>query len=189
MIVGLGNPGKEYKYTRHNVGFTVIDALTKRLAVQFKRREDYFWVKSTIQNKPVVIAKPRKFVNLSGEAVRKMVKDFQVENDKIVVVHDDADLPLGTLRIKKNSSSGGHNGVTSIIQELGSKDFSRIRIGIGRNRKDLKDYVLSEFTTSEKKVIEETIDLSLDAIFTLIDKGVDETMLVFNKRTEKKEVE
>ena len=151
LIVGLGNPGREYKYTRHNVGFMAIDALAKKLALKFRKREDYFWVKTTIKSKPVIIAKPRQFVNLSGEAVKKMIVDFRIENDKILVIHDDADLPLGTIRIKRNGSSGGHKGVESIIQELGTRDFSRIRIGIGRDSGDLKDYVLSEVFSFRKK--------------------------------------
>ena len=182
LIVGLGNPGGKYKHTRHNVGFMAVDALAEKLAVKFRRGEDYLWVKTIIQGKPVVIAKPRKFVNLSGKAVRKMAMDFGIENEEIVVIHDDADLPLGTLRVKKNSSSGGHNGVESIIQELGTRDFTRIRIGIGRDKKDLKDYVLSESPPSERKIIEETIRMSLDAVFTLVDKGVEEAMLHFNRR-------
>jgi len=182
LIVGLGNPGGEYKYTRHNVGFTAVDTLAKKLAVKFRRRKDYLWVKAIIQGKPVVIAKPRKFVNLSGKAVRKIAIDFGIENEKIVVIHDDADLPLGTLRVKKNSSSGGHKGVESIIQELGTRDFPRIRIGIGRGTGNLKDYVLSESSLSEKKVIKEAIKICLDAIFRLVKKGVDETMLIFNRR-------
>ena len=188
LIVGLGNPGTEYKYTRHNAGFTVIDALAKRLGLEFKKRKDYFWVKAVIQGKPVVIAKPRTFVNLSGQAVKKIVGNFGIDNDKIIVVHDDADLPLGILRIKKNSSSGGHNGVESIINALGTRDFPRVRIGIGRGSGDLKDYVLSESSPSERKVIAETVKTSLEAIFTLLEKGVDETMLQFNRKI-KKEVE
>ncbi len=182
LILGLGNPGKEYKYTRHNVGFIVIDALAEKLTAQFKKREDYFWIKTAINDNPVVIAKPRTFVNLSGRAVKKLVAEFGVDNEKIIVVHDDADLPLGTLKVKKNSSSGGHNGVESIIQALGSKDFARIRIGIGRDREDLKDYVLSEFSSSEEKVIEKAVELSIDAIYKLVDEGIEKTMLHFNKR-------
>lgn len=189
LIVGLGNPGREYKYTRHNVGFVAIDALAKKLDLKFRKREDYLWVKTTIKSKPVIIAKPRQFVNLSGEAVKKMTVDFRVENDKILVIHDDADLALGNIRIKINGSSGGHRGVESIIQELGTRDFSRIRIGIGRDSGDLKDYVLGEASFSEKKIIEEAIKTSSDAVFTIIDKGIDEAMLLFNRRVKtKKEV-
>lgn len=182
LIVGLGNPGGEYKYTRHNAGFMVADALAKKMSVQFKKRQDYFWVETTIKNNPVIIAKPRTFVNLSGKAVKKIASDFAVENNEILIIHDDADLSLGTLKIKRDGSCGGHNGVASIINELNTKDFSRIRIGIGRDNKNLKDYVLSEFSVSEKKVIEKMIDLSLDAISTIVDKGIDEAMLNFNRR-------
>lgn len=182
LIVGLGNPGKEYKDTRHNAGFWVVDALVKKSSAQFKRRKDYFWCKSALQKKPVVIAKPRTFVNLSGNAVKKIAKDFEIDNEKIIIIHDDADLPLGTLKIKKGGSSAGHNGVQSIIDSLGSSDFQRVRIGIGRSGGDLKDYVLSEFSNTEKKIIKETIKVSLSAILTLVVKGIDEAMLQFNKR-------
>jgi len=185
LIVGLGNPGREYKHTRHNVGFLVVDALAKELSVRFKRKQDYLWIKTTVKNNPVIIAKPRTFVNLSGEAVKKMISDFAVENNEMLIVHDDADLPLGALKIKKGGSSGGHRGVESIIQKLGSDDFSRMRIGIGRDNKDLKDYVLSEFSSSEKKVVDDAIDLSVNAIVAFIDKGIDEAMRVFNRKKEK----
>lgn len=182
LIVGLGNPGREYKYTRHNVGFTSIDALVKRLVVKFRRREEYLWAKTTIKSKPAIIAKPRQFVNLSGKTVKKIAVDFGIDNEKIVVIHDDADLPLGTLKIKRNGGSGGHRGVKSIIQELGTRNFSRIRIGIGRDNGNLKEYVLGKSSLSERKVIEEAIRMSLDAIFIFVDKGIEETMLHFNRR-------
>ncbi len=182
LIVGLGNPGREYKYTRHNIGFLVVNALSKKLSAQFKRKQDYFWVKTTVKDNPVIIAKPRKFVNLSGEALKKMVSDFGTGTNEILIVHDDADLSLGVLKIKKGGSSAGHRGVESIIQKLGSSDFPRMRIGIGRDQKDLKDYVLSEFSVSEKKFIEDTIDISINAIFAFVDEGIDKAMLNFNRR-------
>ena len=185
LIVGLGNPGREYKYTRHNIGFLVVNALSKKLSAQFKRKQDYFWVKTTVKDNPVIIAKPRKFVNLSGEALKKMVSDFGTGTNEILIVHDDADLSLGVLKIKKGGSSAGHRGVESIIQKLGSSDFPRMRIGIGRDQKDLKDYVLSEFSVSEKKFIEDTIDISINAIFAFVDEGIDKAMLNFNRRKEK----
>ncbi len=182
LIVGLGNPGKEYKYTRHNAGFMAVDALAKKLSAKNKKKQDYFWAKAIIDASPIVIAKPRTFVNLSGKAVKKIAKDLGIKSDEIIVVHDDADLPLGTLKIKKTGSCAGHNGVASIINELCTKDFSRIRIGIGRDNKDLKNYVLSEFSASEKKAIEKMIDLSLDAISTIVNEGIDEAMRVFNSK-------
>ena len=181
LIVALGNPGKKYKYTRHNAGFMAADLLAKKLSASFKRREKYFWAKTDIHGNSAVIAKPRNFVNLSGEAVKKMKKDFEAENEKTVLVHDDADLPLGTLKVKKNGSSGGHNGVQSVIDSLGTQDFPRIRLGVGRDNGGLKSYVLGEFSSSEKKIIEKTINRTVDAIFTLVEKGIDETMLEFNR--------
>jgi len=182
LVVGLGNPGKEYKYTRHNAGFMVVDALAKKLSARFKRKQNYFLATANIGGKAVIIAKPGTFVNLSGKAVKKIATDLGIKTDKILVIHDDADLSLGTLKIKKGGGHGGHNGVASIIDELNAKDFSRIRIGIGRDNKDLKDYVLSEFSASEKKVIGKTIDLSLDAISVVVKKGIDEAMQIFNNK-------
>ncbi len=188
LIVGLGNPGKGYKYTRHNIGFLVADALAKKLSIQLKRKQDYFWAKATINNKPVIIAKPRKFVNLSGESLKKMGSDFGIKPSEMLIIHDDADLPFGVLKIKRGGSSAGHKGIESIIQKLGSPDFPRIRIGIGRDNKDLKDYVLSEFSSPEKEVIQSAIDLSVNAIFTFINEGVNKAMLNFNKRTKTREL-
>jgi PTH1 family peptidyl-tRNA hydrolase len=121
-------------------------------------------------------------MNLSGRAVKRIRADFAVAVDEIIVVHDDADLPLGSLKIKKGGSSAGHGGIESIIQHLGDNSFARVRVGIGRDKKDLKDYVLGEFSSSEKKVLESVIDSAIKAIFTFVDKGIDETMLKFNKR-------
>ncbi|MDD5454651.1 MAG: aminoacyl-tRNA hydrolase [Candidatus Ratteibacteria bacterium] len=182
LIIGLGNPGREYKYTRHNAGFMAADALAKKLSIQFKKKQDYFWAKTNMGDKAVIIVKPRTFVNLSGKAVKKIAGDSGIKPDKILVIHDDADLPLGALKIKKTGSCAGHNGVASIINELCTKDFSRIRIGIGRDNKDLKNYVLSEFSASEKEVIDKIIDLSLDAISVIIKKGIDEAMQIFNRQ-------
>jgi PTH1 family peptidyl-tRNA hydrolase len=182
LIAGLGNPGRGYKYTRHNVGFTVIDALAKKLGVKFRRRKDYFWSETTTYGKPVIIAKPKKFVNLSGLAVKKMAVDFGIENKNILIIHDDADLSLGTIRLKKNGGSGGHNGIESVIKELGTNDFSRLKVGIGRDNGDLKDYVLSIPSSSERKVLDKAVETSLEAISVFVDNGMDEAMLLFNKQ-------
>ncbi|HIE44513.1 MAG TPA: aminoacyl-tRNA hydrolase [Candidatus Omnitrophica bacterium] len=186
LIVGLGNPGREYRDTRHNAGFMVIDALLKKLKAKLRRRKYYSWTEATVRGNSVVIAKPRQFINMAGEAIERMVEDFNVESEHIVVIYDDADLPLGSLRIRRNGSSGGHRGVESIIRELGTDNFLRMRIGIGGGEGwNLKDYVLSTFTTEERKIIDHTVKISLDALFVLIEKGIDEAMRLFNRKDRK----
>lgn len=182
LIVGLGNPGSEYKNTRHNVGFVAIDALAKELSVKLKRRKEYLWAETLIQGKSTIIAKPRQFVNLSGLAVKKMVKHFAVDNEKLLIIHDDADLLLGSIRLKKSGGSGGHNGIESVMQELGTNEFSRLRVGIGRDNSDLKDYVLSVPSSSERKVLEKAVKISLEAISVFVDKGIEEATLRFNSK-------
>jgi len=140
LIVGLGNPGKKYKQTRHNVGFMVIDALKKK-----------------ISGKNIVLLKPQTFMNNSGKTVKKIIRNLKFEIRNLVVIHDDIDLPLGTIRVSKNVGSAGHKGVQSIIDELGTQNFTRIRIGIQpkpKKPKDVEKFVLQKFTKGEEKIIE-----------------------------------
>jgi len=143
LIVGLGNPGKKYKKTRHNVGFMVIDALKKK-----------------ISGKNIVLLKPQTFMNNSGKTVKRIIRNLKLEIRNLVVIHDDIDLPLGTIRVSKNVGSAGHKGVQSIIDELGTKNFTRIRIGIQPKTgkpKEVEKFVLEKFTKEEKKIVKETI--------------------------------
>ena len=188
LIVGLGNPGEEYKHTRHNAGFLIIDRLLNVLDIKLKRRKYYLWTEGAIKGKPVIIGKPRQFVNLSGEAVERMMNDFCIGTEKILLIHDDIDLPLGNVKFQKNRGSAGHKGVESVIERLKTTHFQRIRIGIGRNfpvegeKKDVRDYVLTGFEPLEAEIFEKITKGCIDGIFTFVEKGIDEAMYLFNRK-------
>lgn len=181
LIVGLGNPGKEYKDTRHNVGFLVLDNYLKVDHWQEKFNALYYETK--INNEKVLFIKPLTYMNLSGDAVVKYVNYYDIMIDDILVIHDDIDLNLGTYKIKKNSSAGGHNGIKSIINRLGTDEFARLKIGVSHNRSmDTKDYVLGSLSKSEK---EQLMKLQLDfdkIIESFIINGTDKTMNIFNTK-------
>ncbi len=184
LIVGLGNPGRKYKNTRHNIGFMVIEELAERYNLKFTEREDYLLAKGEIEGKEITLLKPLTYMNLSGKAVRKVVDDKILDKlpNSIIVVHDDLDLPVGRIRIKKGGSSGGHRGVQSIIDNLGTKDFIRLRIGIGKPIGiDASEYVLMPFSKEEKSLLKEKISQSADSIVTIIRDGVEKAMNIFNR--------
>lgn len=161
LIVGLGNPGKKYENTRHNVGSRIIDELKSLNLIN------------------VVLAKPTTFMNESGKAVKGLINKFQIPKSKIIVVHDDIDLPLGKIRISKSSGSAGHKGVESIIKNLGTKDFIRFRIGIMPETgkpKDVENFVLRKFTGEEEKILKETIKKTAEAIEFFLKEGLEKTM-------------
>jgi len=182
MIVGLGNPGREYAHTRHNVGFDVLDHFAKRHRVQIRTRKHCALIgRLLLGDQEVLLVKPQTFMNNSGSAVAALARDYSVQPTDIVVVYDDIDLPLGRLRIRARGSSGGHKGVESIIRSLGTSDFPRIRIGIGRSG-DPIDHVLSRFSRSEKAVIAPIIERAADALDTILREGVEAAMNVYNRR-------
>lgn len=161
LIVGLGNPGDKYQGTRHNVGFDVIDALARQEGLKLtdqKFRSDYtIW---RVGDEKVLLVKPYTFMNLSGEAVLPLMSYYNISPDELVVVYDDLDLEPGKLRLRQSSSAGGHNGVKSIIEMLGTQDFKRVKIGIGRPQYGRKvvDHVLQRFDTDDRALIEQKID-------------------------------
>lgn len=175
LIVGLGNPGKTYSKTRHNLGFMVLDALSYKFSIPIDNEsKNYIYGKGTIQGKDVILAKPLTFMNRSGLAVKSLLGKFITIKD-IIVIHDDLDLNTGILKIKRNGSSGGHKGIESIIENIGTKDFIRVRLGIGRPEVSgslrPEDYVLSNFTRREQPLIKKNIEKAVDAIGMIIDKG------------------
>jgi len=183
LIVGLGNPGRKYAQTRHNIGFMAVDGLIKRYPVQKEiRRFNTLFGEATIDGHAVLLAKPQTFMNSSGEAVAAIAHWFKIPVDHIIVIYDDLDLPVGKLRIRPGGSSGGHRGIQSIIDHLGSSDFCRVRIGIGRPYpgRDAVDHVLERFTADEEIDIANAIDSASDAIVHLLDHSVTEAMNVFN---------
>ena len=183
LIVGLGNPGKEYVESRHNIGFKIVNALAKKLGVTQKKRKNYYLGKTILEGKDVLLARPLTFMNSSGIAVNKLVQYYKIDTqNNLIIVYDDADLPLGTIRIRSKGSSGGHKGVQSIIQELGTEDFPRLRIGIGKKEGNLRDHVLSKFGEEEKSIVEKVINTSLEAIIEIIKRDISEAMTTYNKK-------
>ena len=181
LIVGLGNPGKAYANNRHNIGFRFINHFAKEQGLALNQRQcrAQFGI-GEVAGTEVVLAKPRTFMNLSGKSVRLLVQRFQVSINDILIIHDDLDLPLGKIRLQRGGGSGGHKGVESIIAQLGSQDFPRIRVGIGRPQGDAAAYVLSDFSLDERVVIEETIARVTEAILCLLGEGIVAAMNKYN---------
>ena len=184
LIIGLGNPGKEYADTRHNVGFRCINRLAKMHGISLKQRgsQAQFGI-GEIEGNKVVLAKPRTFMNLSGNSVKLLMSRFKFTSSDILIIHDELDLPLGKIRFYTGGGSGGHRGVESIINELGSRDFTRMRVGIGRppeDDPDAVDYVLSDFTPDEGAIIKNTISTVTEAILFLLREGMMAAMNKYN---------
>ncbi len=173
LVVGLGNPGEDYANTRHNIGFMVIDALAGRLSISIKQKTThYLFGRGFIEEQKAILIKPLTFMNRSGIAVRDAVRRHD-DIDSILVVHDDIDLETGVVRIRKSGSSGGHNGIESIINILGTKDFIRLKIGIGRSdRIPPEKYVLRAFNKQERTVMEEAVEKAADAVPVILNEGI-----------------
>jgi len=182
LVVGLGNPGAQYRGTRHNVGFEVIDALANRHGILVRKRIGRAMVgEGLIGGVEVMLAKPLTFMNLSGEAVRNIAERRRLDAGQILVVYDDMALDLGRLRIRGSGSDGGHKGMKSIIAALGTQQFPRLRIGIGLAERDAVDHVLSRFRRSERLFINEAISRAVDAVECVIINGVEAAMSEYNK--------
>ena len=183
LIVGLGNPGKEYENTRHNVGFRVVDELARRAALTFGKKERKAVVASGVMlGKKIILAKPQTYMNLSGEAVRALVDFYKVELPNILVVSDDIDIPLGTVRLRKSGGAGGQGGMKSIIQHLGTQDFNRLRFGVSRppGKMAAKDYVLGAFKGDEAILAAQVVDRAADAVETWLRDGIELAMTRHN---------
>jgi PTH1 family peptidyl-tRNA hydrolase len=181
-IFGLGNPEKKYFLSRHNVGFMCIDELSKIWKVPINKNGfmSFYGVKEG--SPQIFLIKPLTYMNHSGECVERFVKEFRIEKGDILIIHDDMDLPLGVMRFKRKNGSGGHKGVESIIQHLNSKEFNRLRIGIGRppSGVDPVDYVLGNFTKEEIEVLNRTLKLLPVAVEVWVKEGIEEAMNSFN---------
>jgi PTH1 family peptidyl-tRNA hydrolase len=183
LVVGLGNPGRQYKETRHNVGFMTLDRLAVRLNVAYTRVQfRALVVDGRFDNRRLFLAKPQTYMNESGQAVSALVKFYKIPLENLLVVHDDVDLPLGTLRIRPGGGSAGQKGVESIIDRLGTQDFPRLRIGIGRPPGQMlaAAYVLQEFSRSEGELLALALDRAVDATLAFISEGLDKTMNLYN---------
>ena len=183
LIVGLGNPGAEYERTRHNVGWQVLDAFARKFRIDITRHEKSAMTGSgRVAGGSVMVAMPLTYMNLSGDAVRLLVNAYLDSTQDLMVVYDDIDLPLGRLRIRPNGSAGTHNGMRSIIAELGSENFPRLRVGIGSAGEGrLRDYVLDEFTPEERPVIDRAIERAVDALLLYCRGDLKRAMTEFNK--------
>lgn len=182
LVVGLGNPGREYARSRHNAGFMVLDRLAEQHAIRFNQRRAHSLVgRGSVDDVEVVLAKPRTFMNLSGRAVQGLLTTLGIKPAQLMVIYDDFDLPLGTLRLRRRGSAGTHNGMRSIVEALGTQDFPRLRIGIGAALEaTARDYVLSEFDAESWKLFEETRDLAVQAIEAVLLDGLSSAMNRFN---------
>ncbi|MFQ3548558.1 MAG: aminoacyl-tRNA hydrolase [Armatimonadota bacterium] len=181
VIVGLGNPGLRYAHTRHNVGFDVVDIFAKRNNVKISYRQYRSLVgRFRHNNEEIMLVKPQTYMNESGMAVGEIFKRNQLSPDKLLIVYDDMDLPLGKIRIKPSGSSGGHKGMKSIIHHIGTQDFPRIRIGIGKDN-NVIDHVLNRFNKKEKAIIQPTIQAAAESIEMILDKGLDLAMNIYNR--------
>lgn len=184
IIVGLGNPGKEYVNTRHNIGFDVIDKIAEQENIAILERKHRAVIgKGYIGGQKCILAKPQTFMNLSGESVRELIDYYKVdETAELIVIADDISLAVAQIRVRKKGSSGGHNGLKNIIQHLGHDSFVRIKMGVGEKPKgwDLADYVLGHFSAQERKELDEAAERAADAVRTIISEGPDQAMNRFN---------
>lgn len=183
LIAGLGNPGQEHRENRHNVGFMVVDRLAKTEGISITRTKNRaFFGKGEIKDQSVILVKPQTYMNRSGEAISQLVRFFKISTSNVLVVYDDLDLPLGSIRLRQKGGSGGHNGMKSIIRHLGN-DFPRLRLGIGRppGKMDPAAYVLQDFSKQELMMIDELIDDAVATIEGFIELGVDRAMTYYNK--------
>ena len=187
-MVGLGNPGAKFEFTRHNIGFRIVDNLAKDRGTEFKKVKSYYSLisRGKINHHKIVLVKPQTFMNLSGKAINKITYYYKIAFSDLLIVYDDLNLELGQLRIRKKGSAGGHKGMESIIQYLGSEDIPRMRIGIGtpplKSNLDYVSYVLSNFDKKEEEKVEEIIQLSTEAIKKIIIDGFEGAMREYNRK-------
>lgn len=193
IIAGLGNPGKKYENTRHNIGFITLDYLAERHDIQINKIKHKALVgEGRISGQKVLLVKPQTYMNLSGESLREVMDYYKVDIEDMIVIYDDIDLPAGTVRIRKKGSAGTHNGMRSIVQHLG-QDFPRIRMGIGNERKgDLADFVLGGFSKEDREVLEPAVVRACDSVECYIAEGIEKAMNKYNikaKKNKKKDPE
>jgi PTH1 family peptidyl-tRNA hydrolase len=188
LIVGLGNPGIEYQFTPHNLGFLTIDRIAGERGIEVRNRQcRALTARAEIAGQPVVLAKPETYMNLSGLSVRELVDEHQVDvKTDLIVIYDELDLPLGSIRIRQRGSSAGHNGMESILDALGTDEFLRIRLGIAPDRKvgDGVKYVLTPFRKAQDKIVDEELDMAAQAVEVILKEGPAAAMNRFNRKNE-----
>lgn len=188
LIVGLGNPTKEYEHTRHNVGFDTLDAIADKYGIAITEKKHKALIgKGVIEGNKVILAKPQTYMNLSGESIRQIVDYYKIEEtEELIVIYDDISLEPGQLRIRKKGSAGGHNGIKNIIANLGHDVFKRIKVGVGEKPKgyDLADYVLGHYKKDEEPLMRDAFVRAGEAVVVMMNESVDAAMNQFNKKKE-----
>ncbi len=190
LVVGLGNPGSEYAFTKHNVGFLTVDEIGKRVGIELtKKKFSGSFGEGFLNNEKLLLLKPETYMNRSGESVSSAANFYNIPTESIIVVHDEMDLPTGAVRIKAGGGSAGHKGINSIIAELGSRDFIRVRMGIGKPREKSHgaNHVLSRFSKEEGALIEDSVSKAADAVVEVVENGLEKAMNKFNIRTDGQE--
>ena len=181
LIVGLGNPGKEYDGTRHNIGFAAVDYIADKYNIELNRiKFKGIFGEGLINGKKVILLKPTTYMNLSGESIREVVNFYKISNEEVIVIYDDISLEVGRLRIREKGSHGGHNGIKSIIANLGTDVFPRVKIGVGAPKGNLVSHVLGKFSDDEVEILRETIKASSDAVSIMISKDTKEAINKLN---------
>ena len=184
LIVGLGNPGKEYEKTRHNIGFMTIDKYANKLGVSItKEKYNGLYAETIINSEKVILLKPQSYINLSGEVIRRFIDFYKIDIEDILIIHDDLDLEVGTYRVKQHGSSGGHNGLKNIELHLGTQEYKRIKIGISNNKlMDTKDYVLGKISKEEQEKIDEVKNVVMDILDDYFKITFDQLMAKYNHK-------
>ncbi len=181
LIVGLGNPGQEYKATRHNIGFDVIDIISSKYNIELNRKKfKGIYGEGRINNEKVILLKPTTYMNLSGESIREIVDFYKISPENIIVAYDDVSLHIGRLRVRAQGSAGGHNGIKSIISSIGTDSFPRVKVGVGGPKDSLVSHVLGRFSNEERKVVDETLDMAANTVICILTEGVNSAMNKFN---------
>ena len=182
IIVGLGNPGAQYANTPHSVGFETVDLIASAIGVAWEEKRQFkcLWAKGVLAGSPVILCKPQTFMNLSGESVAPLVKYSNSSPAELIVVQDDIDLALGRLRIRSGGSCGGHNGVRNIIERLGNPDFTRLKLGVGKDKSNVIGFVLGKFAPESRKVMDEVVKAAAKAVEAIVKTGPERAMNEFN---------
>jgi len=183
LIVGLGNPEKEYGNTRHNMGFNVINKIAEDYSVNVTQSKfKALYATEQIKGKKVILLKPQTYMNLSGESIKAFKNFYKIEDENIIVIYDDIDLEPGTIRIRKKGGAGTHNGMKSVVQNLQTQDFIRVRVGIGQpeHKGDLINYVTNQIPKDEKEILQKGVDKAAEAVLSIIENGIDIAMNTFN---------
>ena len=184
VIAGLGNPGKKYEKTRHNMGFLVIDRIAEKCGIDVSRIKHRALVgDGIISGRKVLLVKPQTYMNLSGESIGEIMGYYHVEPENLIVIYDDFDIDMGSLRIRKKGSAGSHNGMKSVIAHVGSQDFPRVRVGIGSSGdRDWKDFVIGRVGKKEQDILKDAVDRAADAVISILEEGIDRAMNRYNVR-------